>query len=81
MSPASRRLASIAAIAAVAIASSAAAKTPAPSCKTVKCVNCQKECYTTYEKQQNGPNWNPSTAPIYKRQYYSCRKECVAKDN
>ena len=77
MLPAIRNLAAVAALALVAASGLAAAKVPA--CKTVKCVNCQKACETTYYKEVNGPNFNPQTAPIYKRQYMSCRKECVAK--
>lgn len=59
--------------------SGSAAAGKVPACMTIKCTTCQKQCYTTYEKEQNGSNWNPTTAPIYKKQYYACRRNCVAK--
>jgi len=75
MIPTIRHLAAIAALALVATSSAAEAK-PAV-CKTVKCVNCQKACETSYYKKVNGPNFNPSTSGIFKRQYYACRAACL----
>jgi hypothetical protein len=49
------------------------------SCKTLKCVSCQKQCYKNYYKNVNGPNFNPSTSGIYKRQYYACNKSCLSR--
>jgi hypothetical protein len=51
----------------------------AGACKTLKCVACQKQCYKNYYKKVNGPNFNPSTSGIYKRQYYQCNRSCLSR--
>lgn len=61
---------------ALTIASSAHA---AAACSTLKCVACQKECYKVYQKQIFSKNYNPSTLPIYKKQYRQCMSECKTK--
>ena len=63
----------------VSASSVAIAKPHGTACKTLACVNCRKQCYNTYYQQRTGSNFNPTTSPIYKRQYNQCNKKCLSK--
>jgi hypothetical protein len=67
------------AISIASISDFAIAKPHGTACKTLACVSCRKQCYNTYYQERTGPNFNPTTSPIYKRQYNECNKKCLSK--
>jgi|GEM_PF-1875672 hypothetical protein len=69
----------IAAPAFFALTMASSANAAGAACPTLKCVSCQKQCYKAYQREIFSKNYNPSTLPIYKKQYRQCMKGCLTK--
>ena len=62
-----------------ALAMASSANAAGAACPTLKCVSCQKQYYKAFQKEIFARDYNPSTLPIYKKQYRQCMKGCPTK--